>query len=732
MNGPQVYEFDDVSFDTASLRIVKGGVPVEVEPKAVDLLRILIANRDRLVTKEELLDALWPDTFVTPNVLTRAVAQLRKGLGDDAREARYIETATKRGYRFIAVVAERPVSATPAALTPDPGSVPSPDSVTGQRPYAEPRPPARRAAPRSIARALPAVVIGLALLGGLALWRLGSGTATGPAGSGPAMPTVRRLLGSVTDSFLLPTLSPDGQRVAYVSDKTGSLELYVRTLDTSGRELAITNDGGQNTEPNWSPDGRWVAFHSRVRGGIWVVPSSGGVARQVVEFGAQPAWSPDSQWIAFSSYEGAMSAQSSLWQVRADGSERRQLTALGMPPGGHQTPAWSPDGKRLVFVNFAVDSGPSLWTVARSGDAPQRLFHLAAAGNPQGSLGSPQVGPDGRAVYFFGTSAGGNGRLFRLPIDPATFSPAGAPVPLLPVGDELPSGLAVARNGLVVYGLVEEDSNLWAVDWPVAGSPRRLTAGRRNFRPSYAPDGRRMAYVNWDVGSGLTVWMTTEGESGAEPLLPGRKGSNPQWTSRGTVLIRNEPAADATFSAVAVDTRRVTPVAFDGRDVGEVSLSPDGAVMAFHQVGKDGALNVWTQVLATGARRQLTFDREAISYPVWSPDGRSIAAEVKRGMQTHVVVLSAATGAWRQLTDAPGQSWPNAWSPDGEWIAFAGERRSVWNLWAVSARTGETRQLTSYAAADGYVRWPAWSPQGNRIVFERNQRRGSIWMSDLR
>ena len=56
------------------------------------------------MTKEELLDTVWGDTFVTPNVLTRAIAQLRRALGDDAREARYIGTVARRGYRFIAAL----------------------------------------------------------------------------------------------------------------------------------------------------------------------------------------------------------------------------------------------------------------------------------------------------------------------------------------------------------------------------------------------------------------------------------------------------------------------------------------------------------------------------------------------------------------------------------------------------------------------------------------------------
>lgn len=78
-----------------------------------------------------------------------------------------------------------------------------------------------------------------------------------------------------------------------------------------------------------------------------------------------------------------------------------------------------------------------------------------------------------------------------------------------------------------------------------------------------------------------------------------------------------------------------------------------------------------------------------------------------------------------------GQSWPNAWSPDGEWIAFAGQRGGVWNLWAVSTRTRDVRQLTKFKSPIGYVRWPMWSPDGRRIIFERNLVRAAVWMTQL-
>ena len=99
-----LYEFDDVRVEPEAFRVLKAGRPVAIEPKAFDLLAFLLQHPGRLVEKQELLDAVWKDTTVTDNAMTRLVAQLRKALGDPAAESRYIETVPTRGYRFIAPV----------------------------------------------------------------------------------------------------------------------------------------------------------------------------------------------------------------------------------------------------------------------------------------------------------------------------------------------------------------------------------------------------------------------------------------------------------------------------------------------------------------------------------------------------------------------------------------------------------------------------------------------------
>ena len=95
------YRFGDFEVDLERFQLLRGGQPVVIEPKAMDLLVLLIRRGDKLVSKNEIMDALWPDATVTENALTRLIAQLRKALGDDAATPKFIATVPTRGYRFI-------------------------------------------------------------------------------------------------------------------------------------------------------------------------------------------------------------------------------------------------------------------------------------------------------------------------------------------------------------------------------------------------------------------------------------------------------------------------------------------------------------------------------------------------------------------------------------------------------------------------------------------------------
>jgi DNA-binding winged helix-turn-helix (wHTH) protein len=104
MNPQQALAFDRFLLDPVAGRLYGDATVVPLTPKASALLEYLAANAGRLLTKRELLDALWPRTYVTDGVLKVCIREIRRALDDDARVPRFIETAHRRGYRFIAPV----------------------------------------------------------------------------------------------------------------------------------------------------------------------------------------------------------------------------------------------------------------------------------------------------------------------------------------------------------------------------------------------------------------------------------------------------------------------------------------------------------------------------------------------------------------------------------------------------------------------------------------------------
>jgi DNA-binding winged helix-turn-helix (wHTH) protein len=323
---PQVedYQFDGVEVRLRTREVLCQGKPVSIEPKAFRVLVYLIQNRDRAIGKDELIEKVWDGVAVTDNALSRIVAQLRKELGDDARQPRYIQTLPTLGYRFVAEISPR----------------------------VAPSPPARR---RS--KLLPAAGILIAIGALAAAWLY--------AIRRPVIPPPQPRPVQITTSpglDLNGSFSPDGSSLAYSSNRSGHFEIYLHPLDARGRELQVTADGNENVDPAWSPDGSAIAFHSARRRGICIVPAMGGAARQITTFGSQPAWSPDSQWIAFeSSVPRILSPftlhhgdyQSTIWIVARDGSGLRQVTKLSHigegSSSGDRGPSWWPDGKRILF-----------------------------------------------------------------------------------------------------------------------------------------------------------------------------------------------------------------------------------------------------------------------------------------------------------------------------------------------------------------------------------------------
>src|SRR5258707_15448443 len=98
------YRFLDYDLSENDFCLCREGQRIPLEPKVLRVLTLLVSRAGRLVDKQELLESVWPDTFVEENTLTRTIAILRRQLGDTSRDSKLIETVPTRGYRFIATV----------------------------------------------------------------------------------------------------------------------------------------------------------------------------------------------------------------------------------------------------------------------------------------------------------------------------------------------------------------------------------------------------------------------------------------------------------------------------------------------------------------------------------------------------------------------------------------------------------------------------------------------------
>src|SRR5262245_36891468 len=106
-------EFHPFRLDLVSHRLWRGDQRVTLRPKAFDVLRYLVQHADRLVTQEEILGAVWPETHVNPEVVKKYVLEIRKALGDRSDRPIFIETFPRRGYQFVAPVREASSDASP-------------------------------------------------------------------------------------------------------------------------------------------------------------------------------------------------------------------------------------------------------------------------------------------------------------------------------------------------------------------------------------------------------------------------------------------------------------------------------------------------------------------------------------------------------------------------------------------------------------------------------------------
>ena len=190
------------------------------------------------------------------------------------------------------------------------------------------------------------------------LWRVGVGAPEGAA----------ERITSSTRGEAWPSYSPDGTRIAFSSDRSGSLEIWMADADGSG-SVKMTSLEQFSVGSEWSPDGRWIVFQSSGEFGnqLYVVGAAGGGSRPLTggsEDALQPSWSPDGEWIYFMS---SRSGTKQIWRLPAAGGEAVQVTR-----GGGEFARVSPDGSELYFTR-GIYGSLELWKATVTGEDATRV-----------------------------------------------------------------------------------------------------------------------------------------------------------------------------------------------------------------------------------------------------------------------------------------------------------------------------------------------------------------------
>jgi Tol biopolymer transport system component len=188
-----------------------------------------------------------------------------------------------------------------------------------------------------------------------------------------------------------PAWSADGSRIAFVSGRTGSADIYVMSADGSGT-TRLTTTTQNDSHPTWDPSGDRIAFARD--GDVYLVDAAGGDPERISDVlveESDPSWSPDGEWIAYVRRTPGTAIQN-VWVMRPDGSERRALTRQD---GRTFTPAWSPDSARIVFAtNAESDEVYELFTVGLDGKGLSRVAPTA------GDNFEPSWSPDGTKIAY--------------------------------------------------------------------------------------------------------------------------------------------------------------------------------------------------------------------------------------------------------------------------------------------------------------------------------------------
>jgi Tol biopolymer transport system component/DNA-binding winged helix-turn-helix (wHTH) protein len=589
-----VFEFGPFLLDPSTRSLLRDAVPQILAPKTFDLLLVLVEQRARVVSKDELLQTLWPGTFVEEGNLSQQIFLLRKILGGDD-QPEYITTVPRRGYRFAVEVTER--------------------SEASQTLPRGPRPGQRRSYRLSTALISGVLVAGAA---SSAYIRWGGSSAET---ADPRIVSVTSLPGLESS----PSISPDGNFVVFSwtgPNPEGIPDLWVSAVDRDSRQRLTETPTAAETSPAWSPDMRDIAF-IRVGKGVFVVPALGGPEQKVADSGSMVAWMPDGRSLLVRDGKPGVGIPYGIFQIDRETFKRSQVTRA---PGGIGDSAFavSPDGRSLAFVrNERPGVGDVYIAPIAGGEAHRRTNWNSEISGVAWTRAGRNV------VYAVLEEPGLDQTLFRIP---AIGNRLDRGVRALHVSAKNPSMSRPppGESGRLAFTAARVDVALRLIDLqrPLTGdvfqSVHRFADSTRLDVPGpFSKDGGRLAFVS-DRNGWVRVWVANRDGSGIQPVT----------TLKATELVIGSWSRDGQRIVVdaAIDGNSdVYIVYLDGRTPRRLTTEPSVDLLTewsaderwiFFSSNRSGSLEIWKVPADGGKAEQVT--RQGGGQPKLGPDGQTL------------------------------------------------------------------------------------------------------------
>jgi DNA-binding winged helix-turn-helix (wHTH) protein/Tol biopolymer transport system component len=660
-----IFRFGEVEAHEREFTVIRAGKTIAVEPKAFRVLLIMLRNPKKLIPKEELLNAVWGDAAVTENSLTRAIALLRRLLGDDAREPRFIQTVTSVGYRWLCPV------------------------VTEENPEIDSS--VAESIGRSTKSSVPASSNDMKKDGkrlGVWLWSL-SAVAIPLFGFGlwyleRPLPTPRIVAYTqiTHDGHRKRLAGIDGSRI-YFNQWSPSALKQVAITGGESFDLPVSVPGGDFSLLDISADGSkgLLVTHneSNIAGILWEVRLLGGAYNRLGEADSA-TFSPDGNTIFGSTQQG------DVFTIRSDGSGFRKLN---IPHSGLLNARYSPDGKSMRYENDG-----KLWEAPAEGTSPPYLllpnwevqgtqqdgkwtsdgnFYVFVVSNSNtgenqiwaiderhsvlkrrepmprllaaGPVHWETLAPSRNAHKIFATGKTLRGELSR--IDPKT----GQAAPLLNgISAEF---VSYSHDGKSIAYVTFPDGLLWKANRD-GSSPIQLTVSPSQvLNPLWSPDDKQLVYVE-RLGGSSTVYVTPVSGGGRHRLIPGDRQSEaePAWSPDGGTIL---------FAAGDVYDREKQDLRFLDLETGKVTIVPGSTGLWSTRWSEDGrhiAALSWEEpflrVFDTGKQKWFAPKTNGdVDWPAFSRDSRFIYF-LRLGREQGVFRVRAPEGAEERVVDLRG------------------------------------------------------------------------------